>query len=1180
MSPRLGGLKSGRVMGLAGVLLLGVLVWIGGPYLGLGATQPLASVAARVAAILALLLAWAVVVAIALWRERRRDQGLADAMAGADADHAAEAAAAESARLRTLFQQAVDTLRRTRRRGRNLYALPWYAVIGPPGSGKTTLLQYSGLDFPVAAQAGTHAVRGVGGTRDCEWWFADEAVFLDTAGRYTTQDSDAATDASAWMDFLRLLRRYRRRRPLNGVIVSMSVSDLLTLDEAERLVHARAIRRRLDELNAGLKMRVPVYVVLTKCDLVAGFSEFFDDLGPELRSQVWGFTVPVAQTLDGSAAARFGEEFDLLLARLETRVVARLHAERNDVRRAALLSFPQEMGALHALAGAFISSVFGSHQYGDTPLLRGVYFTSGTQEGTPIDRMLGTVARTFGVDASRMPTPAAPRRSFFVERLVKDVILKESGFAGADPASERRLLLLRAGVLLGTAALVVLAIVGMATSYGRNRTLIADVREAMAAFPARADDLARAGSLKVYLARSLQRLEILDEAHAVAARHEGDVPWSMRMGLYRGASLTEAIHDAYRRELNGSLLPAAGVRFRDGLAASARQPQEVYDYLKGYLMLGEPAHLAPAELAALARVEWRRLFPADADVQKALDRHFTALLEAKEKPRALPVDAGLVAQARATLQTADASVLVYDSVRLRAESSGAPPLRLDQSLGLLGNVFHRRSGTPLSTPLPALYTRALFAAEAAGGVDEAVERFVKEDWVFGAHRIDPLARSRITQEVMALYERDYIKAWDDLLADLELQPVTTIQDASAVAARLSGPASPLKALLVVVRDNTSDLLRGPATGKTRSVSEERAAGVGKRMATDRVVSRSNLARQLHDAGAILPDDDGRDDTRANERRPGASIEQHFADLNQLTAGPAGGAPIDRTVGVLDQLGKHLLTMDSFDDATAQADPVLLGARQDASQLPPQVGGMLSNLTGRSQALVASGVSGALGDAFREAAGNDCTRMVDGRYPFRADGSSDIPLQNFAELFGNGGRFDTFFKQKLAPLIDTGGGTWRWKKAATTGPANLPAQAQLADDIRQAYFRGGPQPEVDFTVRVGPLPPALRSFRLVVDGQTLASPSEDAVAMKWPGPKPGQVIVSAEDATGAKLADLDYEGEWAWFHALDAAGVQAQGDLRLVARFTVGGHAVPVTIQPSNLRHPFGDARVRRFRCPG
>ena len=102
-----------------------------------------------------------------------------------------ERPSAEAAKLRERFEEAVAALKKQRRSGNSLYDLPWYVFIGAPGSGKTTALINSGLKFPLEQRVGKGAVRGVGGTRNCDWWFTDEAVFLDTAGRYTTQDSDA-----------------------------------------------------------------------------------------------------------------------------------------------------------------------------------------------------------------------------------------------------------------------------------------------------------------------------------------------------------------------------------------------------------------------------------------------------------------------------------------------------------------------------------------------------------------------------------------------------------------------------------------------------------------------------------------------------------------------------------------------------------------------------------------------------------------------------------------------------------------------------------------------------------------------------------------------------------------------------------------------------------------------------
>src|SRR5690606_9698895 len=115
-----------------------------------------------------------------------------------------------------------------------------------------------------------------------------------------------------------------------------------------------------------------------KCDLIAGFTEFFDDLNPQLRSQVWGMSFPVGKTVDGSAAHSFADEFGLLLDRLNTRILDRLHTERDRARRAAILSFPQQLGALREIAQQFVEGVFSGHKYGTPLLLRGVYLTSGT----------------------------------------------------------------------------------------------------------------------------------------------------------------------------------------------------------------------------------------------------------------------------------------------------------------------------------------------------------------------------------------------------------------------------------------------------------------------------------------------------------------------------------------------------------------------------------------------------------------------------------------------------------------------------------------------------------------------------------------------------------------------------------------------------------------------------------
>jgi type VI secretion system protein ImpL len=1171
-------MKSGWFIALVGVVLLAVLIWVGGPYLGLGNSKPLAGAVARLVVMLVLVAIWAIWLQVAQLRGRRKAEQLAGDVAKADAapaDAADTRTADERAQLQSRFQEAVQTLRKRHRGGGNLYTLPWYVVIGPPGSGKSTLIQNSGLNFPLSERFGKDALRGIGGTRNCDWWFTDEAVFLDTAGRYTTQDSDQTADANAWVEFLHLLRRYRKRRPINGVMVAMSVSDLMVLDAEGVRRHIAAVRKRLDELGEQLRISVPVYLVLTKCDLVAGFSEFFDDLDPAQRSQVWGVSFPVASTMDGSAAQSFVGEFDLLLARLNARVLDRMHAERDPGRRAAILSFPLQLASLRTIVQQFVEGVFNAHQYGTPPLLRGAYLTSGTQEGTPIDRMLGAVARTFGLDPARVQPPGTKQRTFFVERLLKDVLFRESGFAGIDPRLERRKVLLQAAAWFGVVVVTVLLLAALFTSYTRNRAYLTEVQHAVADYPAQTD-VTGATTAKTYFAQALQRLDAMTAVEAVAEQHRGNVPWLMRFGLYQGHAVGNAVHGAYLRELNALLLPGVAMRFRDGLAASASDPQALYYYLKGYLMLGEPKHRDADQLVALTNIEWQKIFPNDSVLQQALTKQFAALIEDPAKLRAIALDQNLVAQARNTLKTADLATLVYGNLKLAESASSAPSLQLDKELGLQGNVFRRKSGVALSVPIPALYTQPVFRAEADKGIADAVEQFAKDDWVVGAAKMDPLARARMQQEVLALYEQDYIKYWDGVLNDLTLQPVTSIQDASAIAAKLSGPSSPLKALLQVVAANTSDMLRAPAES-----GGEKAAGAAEKLAektAKQKATQSALSRVLAGAG-------GGAAAAAPASKPGDAISAHFATLDNLTVGAAGATPIDQTLAAIGQLSKTLLTMTDFTDAAGQPNPQMLLAQQQVAQLPPPVSGWLAGLTGKSQALVASGTQSALGQQFQQAVGKDCAAFTKGRFPFDPSSRNDVPLQNFAALFGYGGSFDGYYKQTLAKLVDASGATWQWKTGpgAVAGPPGVLAEMQLADQIKQMYFPlNAATPSVAFTVADPQLDADIGKFEIVVGGQTFTYQpgGTSRMAMQWPGPKPGLVTVSAWDTAGTLLSTFTYPGDWAFFHMLRAAHLQKQSDLRFIATFNFGGHVAKVAILAGSLKNPFLNTAVQHFRCGG
>ncbi|TKB96099.1 MAG: type VI secretion system membrane subunit TssM, partial [Mesorhizobium sp.] len=295
-------------------------IWFAGPLIRFADIRPLGPVWLRATIIGTIVATAALVYAVRVWQVRKAQKALEIVIARNDGGND------DSPVLEARMSEAIAALKRSSGKRNFLYDIPWYIVIGPPGAGKTTALVNSGLNFPLAGSGDAQPVAGVGGTRSCDWWFTEEAVLIDTAGRYTTQDSNAGSDSKSWLAFLSLLKKYRTRQPINGVILAISLADLISLDDQQLDAHVVEIRSRLREIHETLKIQFPVYLLFTKADLVAGFMDYFGSFEEPRRRKVWGATF---QTTDRNKnmAGEAPAEFDALVKRLSEEMADRLQDE-------------------------------------------------------------------------------------------------------------------------------------------------------------------------------------------------------------------------------------------------------------------------------------------------------------------------------------------------------------------------------------------------------------------------------------------------------------------------------------------------------------------------------------------------------------------------------------------------------------------------------------------------------------------------------------------------------------------------------------------------------------------------------------------------------------------------------------------------------------------------------------
>jgi type VI secretion system protein ImpL len=1161
------------VLAFLGVLLLSLVVWFEAPLLSFDGHPPFASETVRWTIIALLFLAWAGWFG---WRKLQAylaNRRLMKSVAGDDAPRPAPAESEsmlEVAQLNQRMQDAIAILRKSKGKDGSrggLYQLPWYMFIGAPGTGKTTALTHSGLRFPLADSLGKGGVKGVGGTRNCDWWFTDEAVLLDTAGRYTTQDSHGEADKAAWTGFLQLLRKYRRRRPVNGVIVTLSVSDLLQGDEAWRAAQAQAVRERIKELHEQLGVRFPVYVLVTKCDLLAGFVEYFDALGREERAQVWGTTFALGQGEGTDAAlAAFPEEFRLLEQRLQERVLARMQQERDPYKRALVYSFPQQFAGLGDVLGRFLHEVFSSNRYEQQALLRGVYFSSGTQEGSPLDRVMSAMAASFGLDRQAVPMNAATGRSYFITRLLQQVIFPEAELAGVNQKLEKRRRLLQWGAVAGISVLFVLLGAGMITSYLRNQAYV----EAMAA---RSADIAKRVAALPPQASPVELLPVLDAARTLPGGYEDrgkGVPVLSRFGLYQGDKLGEAARIAYRKLLQDTLLPRLQQRMEVQLRRNdANNAEYLYEVLRVYLMLGDASRFDAESIAAWAALDDERNLKGASDEQKqALAAHELALMENFRQGQAMPqLDQQLIGDTRLALARMPLQQRVYNRVKRQLMREKLPEFSPAAAGGRdAATVFVRKSGEPVTRGVPGMFSVAGYAKFLEAS-NEAVADVEKERWVLAQQEASQAGnQDQVRAAVLQLYYDDYIAQWDALLADVTVRPFDNLEQGARITNLLSGPESPLRKFLVAAGKETT-----LGTVKAVPMASVAAAVKGKLDA---------YKKKLETAMGSAPDAAG-----AAAGKAVNPVDAHFENLHRMTAGTP--PPIDQTLAMLKDVAVY---MDSAASAKRTGAPppageALAKVKLEADGAPAPLGGMLKAIDSGGAGLTSGSERERLNALWTAGPAQFCRQAVAGRYPVVRTSSQDVTADDFGRMFGPGGLIDDFFQKNLAQYVDMGGPQWRWRATANDGSLGIPQgtldEFQRAAHIRDAFFaNGGRQASMRFDLKPVALDPNIAKLVLDIDGQVLnAAPNALAPAsFQLPSGKGGgQVKLDVSPASAH--ANLHTEGPWAWFRMLDKALVEptAQGE-RYKVTFDADGRKAGLELTANSVVNPFRRAVLEQFRC--
>ncbi|WP_319777033.1 type VI secretion protein IcmF/TssM N-terminal domain-containing protein [Maridesulfovibrio sp.] len=497
------------------------------------------------------------------WMLRRREKRFVKRIVDQDDSAIAAAPLHERSRLQELqsrWMEAVHLLQNSqlRRHGNPLYALPWYMIFGESDSGKSTAVSSSRLTSILSDIGPTP---GVSATRNCDWWFFEEAVILDTAGRYAIP-LDESRDKEEWEKFLTLLVKYRKREPLNGLIITLPADRLQSGDEDSLHEYGRSLRRRINELMRVLGVRFPVYVLLTKMDLVFGLKGLAEVLPAEARSQAMGM-VNETEVSDP-------EEFVNIAV---TGVIERLRElrvnllERDNRFDPAFLLFADELDRLRPRISAFADGVFEDNPYQEQPFFRGIYFSSGEQSGEQSSAFLDSLPSLENVQ-KKLP---GTRQGLFLHDFFSKVLTRDRNlFTPIIEFLKWKLLTRNLGMLVWLLLLFFICGLFSMSFLGNRRAL----RDLFTAFPKPPEFSENIDERIVEMEGFRQKILHLHELNSGW--------WVPRMGLDVSLEAEQKVQQLYVEKFDSVLLKPVDEKLSrsiEGLHAGSSE-QDISDFVK------------------------------------------------------------------------------------------------------------------------------------------------------------------------------------------------------------------------------------------------------------------------------------------------------------------------------------------------------------------------------------------------------------------------------------------------------------------------------------------------------------------------------------------------------------------------------------------------------------------------
>lgn len=667
----------------------------------------------------------------------------------------------------------------------SLNKLPWYLLIGPSNAGKTTLLANSDVHYILQR----HFPHNPLPSEHLDWWVTREASIIDVPGKYLSgnravknANQDANIFPHAWQFFLRLIKKQRGKHGINGIIIALPAPEIIKQNDTKQYnALLKNIFQRIYDVQKNFPYQIPCQIVITKCDLLSGFSEFFSESNSEELSQAWGINLPELKK-DEKLANIFSTRFDALIKKINQQLLWRLHQERNPMLRPYIKDFPLQVERVKEFMQDFCNKITSTHL---NVSIQGVYLTSALQiraanEGSIIDHAINSTSR----DLQIFKEPNNTSRAYFI----KQFLIHGLGATQAEPTPiSQTMRWIRRSIYATSVSIITLTIVLFGLDFQRGLEQTHLIKSDLAEYQA---NLAKIHNPSEHL---IETIRLLNNLKPISAKDEATNSVFSVLSFYSRMS-QQKTRELYQQALHNVLAPEIKNYFENYISTPVNQnAEDIYAVLKAYLMMGDATYFDSDYIITTIKRALPSTFTLDQ--KNHLNDHLIATFNSPWIP--LILDKNKIHTTRSYLMSLPGTRLSFIILKNIDNNNKI------SNINFLSNPVFSTSQVK-KNQIPVMFTAQSYHSIISQESVLAAQEAIAGNWVLGHNdnnhnlkNVEPL-----TDQLRNIYIKHYIDTWENVLESIHLSSAQDLTQVDSMIVHLANNDSPLVHLLRMLHENT------------------------------------------------------------------------------------------------------------------------------------------------------------------------------------------------------------------------------------------------------------------------------------------------------------------------------------------------------------------------------------------